>query len=51
MTEQRKVHRFNASVVVKQLENAEKQQFVLQYRGNISTEATSGSSTVCKEVD
>ena len=36
MKEQRKEHRNNAGVVVKQQENTEKQQFVLQYRGNIS---------------
>ena len=38
MKEQRKGHRYNAGVTVKQRENTEKQQFVLQYRGNISNE-------------
>ena len=38
MKEQRKRHRYNAGVAVKQQENNEKQQFVLQYRGNISNE-------------
>ena len=36
--EQRKRHRYNAGVAVKQQENTEKKQFVLQYRGNISNE-------------
>ena len=36
--EQRKGHRYNAAVAIKQQENTEKQQFVLQYRGNISNE-------------
>ena len=36
--EQRKRHRYNAGVAVKQQENTEKQQFVLQYIGNISNE-------------
>ena len=38
MKEQRKGHRYSAGVAVKQQENTEKQQFVLQYRGNISNE-------------
>ena len=38
MKEQRKRHGYNASVAVKQQENTEKQQFVLQFRGNISIE-------------
>ena len=38
MKEQRKGHRCKASVAVKQLENTEKQRFVLQNRGNISNE-------------
>ena len=38
MKERRKGHRYNAGVAVKQQENTEKQQFVLQYRGNISNE-------------
>ena len=38
MKEQRKGHRYNAGVAVKQQDNTEKQQFVLQYRGNISNE-------------
>ena len=38
MKEQRKGHRYNAGVAVKQQKNTEKQQFVLQYRGNISNE-------------
>ena len=38
MEKQRKGHRYNAGVAVKQPENTEKQQFVLQYRGNISNE-------------
>ena len=38
MKEQKKVHRYSAGVSVKQQENTEKQQFVLQYRGNISNE-------------
>ena len=38
MKEQRKKHRYNSGVAVKQQENTEKQQFVLQYRGNISNE-------------
>ena len=38
MKEQRKRHRYNAGVAVKQQENTEKQQFVLQYRGNISNQ-------------
>ena len=38
MKEQRKGHRYNAGVDVKQHENTEKQQFVLQYRSNISNE-------------
>ena len=38
MKEQRKGHRNNLGVAVKQQENTEKQQFVLQYRGNISNE-------------
>ena len=36
MKEQRK--RYNAGVAVKQQKNTEKQQFLLQYRGNISNE-------------
>ena len=36
MKEQRKGHKYNAGVAVKQQENTEKQQFGLQYRGNIS---------------
>ena len=38
MKEQRKGQRYNAGLAVKQQENTEKQQFVLQYRGNISNE-------------
>ena len=38
MKEQRKGHRYSAGVAEKQQENTEKQQFVLQYRGNISIE-------------
>ena len=38
MKEQRKGHKYNLGVAVKQQENTEKQQFVLQYRGNISNE-------------
>ena len=38
MKEKRKGHRYNAGVAVKQQENTEKQQFVLQYRGSISNE-------------
>ena len=38
MKEQRKGHRYNAGIAIKQQENTEKQQFVLQYRGNISNE-------------
>ena len=38
MKEQRKGHRYNAGVAVKQRENTEKQQFVFQYRGNIPNE-------------
>ena len=38
MKEKRKRNRYNAGVAVKQQENTEKQQFVLQYRGNISNE-------------
>ena len=38
MKEQRKGHRYNAGVALKQQENTEKQQFVLQYRGNITNE-------------
>ena len=38
MKEQRKGHRYNAVVALKQQENTKKQQFVLQYRGNISDE-------------
>ena len=38
MKEQRKNLRYNAVVAVKQQENTEKQQFVLQYRCNISNE-------------
>ena len=38
MKEQRKGHRYNSCVAVKQQENTEKQQFVLKYRGNISNE-------------
>ena len=38
MKEQRKGHRYNADVAVKQQEKSEKQQFVLQYRGNICNE-------------
>ena len=36
MKEQRKGHRYNSEVVVKQQVNTEKQQFLLPYRGNIS---------------
>ena len=36
--EQRKGHRNNPGVAVKHKENAEKQQFALQYRGNISND-------------
>ena len=39
MKEQRNGHRYNAGVDVKQLENTEKQQFVIQYTGNISNES------------
>ena len=35
---EQKGHRYNAGVAVKQQENTEKQQFVVQYRGNISNE-------------
>ena len=38
MKKQRKGHRYYAGVAVKQQENTEKQQFVLQYRVNISIE-------------
>ena len=38
MKEQRNRHRYNSGVALKQQENTEKQQFVLQYRGNISNE-------------
>ena len=38
MKEQRNEHRYSAGVAVKQQENTEKQQFVLQYRRNISNE-------------
>ena len=38
MKEQRKEHRYNAGVAVKQQENTEKQQIVLQSRSNISNE-------------
>ena len=38
MKDQRKGHRYKAGVAVKQQENTEKQQFVLQYRGNICNE-------------
>ena len=38
MKEQRKGHRYNAGVDVKQQENTEKQKFVLQYRRDISNE-------------
>ena len=38
MKEQRKGHRYNPGVNVKHKEKAEKQQFVLQYRGHISNE-------------
>ena len=38
MKKQRKGHRYNAGVAVKQQENTEKQQFVLQYRADISNE-------------
>ena len=38
MKEQKKGHRYNSVVAVKQQENTEKQQFVFQYRGNISDE-------------
>ena len=38
MKKQRKGHRYNAGVAVKQQENTEKQQFVSQYSGNISNE-------------
>ena len=38
MKEQKKVYRYNASVAVKQQQNTEKEQFVLQYRGNICNE-------------
>ena len=38
MKEQRKRHSYNAGVAVKQQEYTEKQQFVLQYRGNISND-------------
>ena len=36
--EQRKGHRYNAGVALKQQESNEKQQFVIQYRGDISNE-------------
>ena len=38
MKEPRKGHRYNAGVNVEQHEKTEKQQIVLQYRGNISNE-------------
>ena len=38
MKVQRKGHRYNAGVAVKQQENTEKQQFALQYRGHISND-------------
>ena len=38
MKEHKKGHRYNSGVDVKQQENTEKQQFVLQYRGKISNE-------------
>ena len=38
MKEQRKGHRYNAGVAIKQQESTEKQQFVLLFRGNISNE-------------
>ena len=38
MKEQRTGHKYNTGIAVKQKENTEKQQFVLQYRGNISNE-------------
>ena len=38
MKEQRNGHKYNSGVAVKPQENTEKQQFVLQYRGNISNE-------------
>ena len=46
MKEQRKEHIYNSGVAVKQQENTEKQQFVLQYRGNISNEFVKKLNTI-----